>query len=147
MSKLTGLHSIFRKNSIYGVNIGFHALTFARSLRRWRCFNPRTTALVVIQSIVHGWDVEVCCPAFLCENQWQYQAYDNNARTHLTRISKNNVVRIDWSDMSTILTWLWHLWTDGLTHNNGIKKLLAPRYRVAGKMLVDIKQLKVKNWG
>ena len=49
MSKLTGLHSIFRKNSNYGANIGFHALTFARSLGRWRCLKPMTTALVVIQ--------------------------------------------------------------------------------------------------
>ena len=49
MSKLTGLHSIFRKNSIYGANIGFRALTFARSLGRWSCLKPRKTALVVIQ--------------------------------------------------------------------------------------------------
>ena len=49
MSKLTGLHSIFRKNSIYGANIGFHTLTFARSLGRWRCLKPRTTDLVVIE--------------------------------------------------------------------------------------------------
>ena len=49
MSKLTGLHSIFRKNSIYGANIGFHTLTFARSLSRWRCFKHRTTDLVVIE--------------------------------------------------------------------------------------------------
>ena len=49
MSKLTGLHSIFRKNSIYGINIGFHTLTFARSLRRWRCLKPRTTDLMVIE--------------------------------------------------------------------------------------------------
>ena len=63
-------------------------------------------------SSLHGWGVKVCCPAFLCENQWQYRAYDDNTRTHLTRTSKNNVVRIDWSvrssDMSTILTCLWH---------------------------------------
>ena len=42
---------------------------------------------------------------------WQKPvAVPDNARTHLTRISKNNVVRIDWlvrsSDMSTILTCL-----------------------------------------
>ena len=49
MSKLTGLHSIFRKNSIYGTNIGFLTLTFARSLSRWRCLKPRTTDLVVIE--------------------------------------------------------------------------------------------------
>ena len=49
MSKLTGLHSIIRKNSIYGANIGFHTLTFARSLGKWRCVKPRTTDLVVIE--------------------------------------------------------------------------------------------------
>ena len=49
MSKLTGLHSIFRKNSIYGANIGFHALTFTRFLRKRRSLKPRTTYLVVIE--------------------------------------------------------------------------------------------------
>ena len=49
MSKSTGLHSIFRTNSTYGANIGFHTLTFARSLSRWRCLKPRTTDLVVIE--------------------------------------------------------------------------------------------------
>ena len=49
MSKLNGLHSIFRKNSICIANIGFHALTFARTLGRWRCLQPRTTDLVVIE--------------------------------------------------------------------------------------------------
>ena len=49
MSKLTGLHSIFRKKSIYGANIGFHTLMFARSLGRWRCLKPRTTDPVVIE--------------------------------------------------------------------------------------------------
>ena len=49
MSKLTGLHSIFRKKSINGANIGFHTWTFARSLGRWRCLKPRTTDLVVIE--------------------------------------------------------------------------------------------------
>ena len=47
MSKLTGPHSIFRKNSIYGVNIAFYTLTFARSLGSWRCLKHRTTDLVV----------------------------------------------------------------------------------------------------
>ena len=46
---MTGLHSIFRKNSIYGANIGFHTLTFARSLGRWRCLKPRTTDQVLIE--------------------------------------------------------------------------------------------------
>ena len=49
MSKLTGLHAIFRKKSIYGANMGFHALTFARSIGRWRCLKPGTTDLVVIE--------------------------------------------------------------------------------------------------
>ena len=49
MSKLTGLHFIFGKNSIYGANIGFHILTLARSLRRWRCLKSRMTDLVHIE--------------------------------------------------------------------------------------------------
>ena len=49
MTKLTGLHSIFHKNSIYAANIGFHALTFARPLGRWRCLKPRTTYPEVIE--------------------------------------------------------------------------------------------------
>ena len=49
MSKLTGLRSIFRRNSIYGANIGFHTYTFARSLGSWRCLKPRTIDLVVIE--------------------------------------------------------------------------------------------------
>ena len=49
MSKLTGLHSIFRKNSIYRANKGFHTLTFARSLERWRCLKPRATDQVLIE--------------------------------------------------------------------------------------------------
>ena len=137
MSKLTGLHSIFRKNSIYGANIGFHTVTFARSLGSWRCIKPRTTDLMIIeghlisQSSVHGCDVEVCCPAFLARKPvtvaglgWQW--------THLTRI----VARIDGSvclsDMSTILKCLKQFWTEGPTHNNCIKKLQASRCSVAG---------------
>ena len=49
MSKLTGVHSIFRKKSIYGANIGFHTLTIVRSLERWRYIKPRKTDLVVIE--------------------------------------------------------------------------------------------------
>ena len=93
------------------------------------------------QSSVHGWGVEVCCPAFLCEKQWQYQALDDNARIHLTRISKNNVVRIDWSvrssDMSKILTCLWQSWTEGPTHNNGINKPQTYRCSLAWDIVVD----------
>ena len=74
ISKLTGLHSIFRKNSIYGATIGFHTLTFGRSLGRWRCLKPRTADLVVIQghliSQLYMDEVlrSVALP-FLCENQ------------------------------------------------------------------------------
>ena len=47
ISMLTGLRAIFRNVSIYGANMGFHALTFARSLGR--CLNSRATYLVVIE--------------------------------------------------------------------------------------------------
>ena len=49
MSKLTGLHSIFRKKSIYRANIGFHTLTFAMSLGRCRCLKARTTYQTLIE--------------------------------------------------------------------------------------------------
>ena len=66
---------------------------------------------------------------------------DDNARTRLTIFSKNNVVRIDWlvcsSDMSKILTCLWQLWTEGPTHNNGIKKPQAFRCTVAWDIDAD----------
>ena len=71
MSKLTGIHSIFRKNSIYGANIGFHALTFARTLGMFTTYDDRSGCYrgALDQSSVHGKDVEACCPVFLCENQ------------------------------------------------------------------------------
>ena len=54
MSKVTGLHSIFRKNSTYGANIGFDTLTYATSLGRWRYLKPRKTDLVVIGGHLNG---------------------------------------------------------------------------------------------
>ena len=115
MSKLTGLHSIFRKNSIYRANIGLCALTFSRSLGRLRCLKPRTTALVVIQEqlISQLYMDEVLRPVVLpfCAKTSGSTMSRMTASTHLTRISKkNNVVRIYWSvrssDMSTIVTCL-----------------------------------------
>ena len=47
MSKLAGLHAIFRKISIYGLLSGFHASTLAWSLGRFE--NLRATDLVVIE--------------------------------------------------------------------------------------------------
>ena len=49
MLKVAGLHFIFCKKSIYGANIGFHTLTFGRSIQRWRWLKPRTTDLLVIE--------------------------------------------------------------------------------------------------
>ena len=115
MSKLTGLHSIFCKISIYGANIGFHTLTFARSLGRWRCLKPRTIDLVAIEghliSPVYMDEVlrSVVLP-FCAKTSDSTMPRMTNARTHLTRSSKSNGLRIDWSvrssDMSKILTCL-----------------------------------------
>ena len=110
MSKLTGLHSIFRKKSIYRANKGFHTLTFARSLERWRCLKPRATDQVLIEghliSPVYMDEVLRSVVLPFCAKT-SGTTMPDNVRTHLTRISKNNVVRIDWlvrsSDMSTIL--------------------------------------------
>ena len=72
-------------------------------------------------------------------------------QTHLTRISKNNVMRIDCSvgssDMSTILTCLWHIWTEGPTHNNGIKDPPPPsRCSVTGDIDADPSAPNHKNY-
>ena len=110
MSKLTGLHSIFRKNSIYGANISFHALMFARTLGRWRCLQHSTTDLVVIEgylisqvymnSVLGHFVLPFCA-----KTSGGARPRKTMPRTHLTRISKNKVVRIDWlvrsSDIST----------------------------------------------
>ena len=77
MSKLTGLHSMFGKISIYGSNMGFHALTFARPIRRR--LKLRASDLVVIEGnlIIKSYMDEELRPIvmlFLCLNQCQYQA-------------------------------------------------------------------------
>ena len=128
MSKLTGLHSIFRKISIYGANIGFHTLTFARSLGRWRCLKPRTTDLVVIEghmiSQVYMEEAlkSVVLP-FCAKTSDNTRPRMTMSELFHTSISKNNGVRIDWlvpsSDMSAILNRSMTFWTEG---NNGIKK-------------------------
>ena len=43
------LTPFFAKIQVYGANIGFHTLTFARSLGRWGCLKPRTTDLVITE--------------------------------------------------------------------------------------------------
>ena len=111
MSKLTGLHSIFRKNSIYGANIGFHTLTFARSLGGWRYLKPRTTDLVVIEGHLIS---QMCMDEAVKSVVLPFCAKTSDStRPRMAmseHTSKNNVVRIDWSvrssDMSTILTGL-----------------------------------------
>ena len=141
MSKLTSLHSIFRKTSIYGAIIGFHEFTFPRSFRRWRCFKPRTTDLVVIEGhlISHVYMDEVLRSVVLPF----YEKTSDSTRPRLTMpehisldSAKNNVVRIDWSvlssDMSTISTCLWHFRTD-----NGINKPPASRCSIAGDINAD----------
>ena len=50
IAALTGLHAIFCKISIYGLIMGFHALTLAWSLGRFQ--KPRATDLVVIEGIL-----------------------------------------------------------------------------------------------
>ena len=72
MSKLTGLHAIFRKISIYGANMGFRALTFTMSLGK--SLKPMATDLEVIKGhlISQSHTDAVFRPValtFLCENQ------------------------------------------------------------------------------
>ena len=59
MSKSTGLHASFRKISIYGSDMGFHALTLTRSLGPSGDVNFEGGSLVDLegtldQLIVHG---------------------------------------------------------------------------------------------
>ena len=66
MSKLTGLHAIFHKISIYGLIMGFHALTLAWSL--WGILKTEGDRSGgyrgnLDQSIVLGRVVDACCPA------------------------------------------------------------------------------------
>ena len=112
MSKLTGLHSFFRKNSIYRANKGFHTLTFARSLEIWRCLKSRATDQVLIEGhlINPVYMDEVLRSVVLpfCAKTSGTTMPRMTMLEHTSLISKNNVVRIDWlvrlSDMSTILT-------------------------------------------
>ena len=76
--------------------MGFHALTFAMSLGG--CSTLSATDLMVIEGnlISQSYMAEmlrsVVLP-FLCENLCKYQAYDDNAITYLTRISKFSFIR------------------------------------------------------
>ena len=49
MSKIIGLHAIFRKFSVLGSNMGFHANKSTRSPCPWEMLKPRVTDLVVIE--------------------------------------------------------------------------------------------------
>ena len=121
---------------------GLYHWATALPLRRWRCLKHRTTALVVIQghAIIQKYMDEilrsVALPFCAITSDSTRHRITMPEHTSLEK-AKNNVVRIGWSGMSTILTCLWHLWTKGSTHNNGIKKLLATRYSVAGDIDAD----------
>ena len=89
MSKLTGLHAIFRKISIYGLIISFHALTLAWSLGGFfKAEGDRSGGYRgnFDQSIVHGQVVDACCPAYCCARTSAStgQTKDDNARIHLS---------------------------------------------------------------
>ena len=90
MSKLTGLHAIFRKISIYGLSMGFHALTLAWSLGGGvlKAKGDRSGGYRgnFDQSIVHGQAVDACYPAYCCARTSVStgQAKDDNARIHLS---------------------------------------------------------------
>ena len=140
MSKLTGLHSSFRKNSIYGANIGFHTLTFAKSLGRWRCLKPRVTVLVVIEghliSQVYIDEVlrSVFLP-FLCAKTsdgtrprmtMPEHTHYNQQKQCCAHLLVRSLIR-HVCNINMFMT----IWTEGPTHNNGIKKPPASRCSVA----------------
>ena len=139
MSKVTGLHCIFRKNSIYRANIGFHTLTFAWSLGRWRCFKPRTTDLVDIEG-------------HLISQVYMEKVLRSIVLPVCTKTSGSTRPRMTMPEHTTLesailmlcastghfahQTCLQHFWTEGPTHNNGIKNP-ASRCSVAGNMDAD----------
>ena len=144
MSKLTGLHFIFRKNSIYGANIGFHTLTFTRSLGRRRCLKPRTTDLVVIEGhlISQGNMDEVLGSVVLpsCAKTsdstkprmtMSEHTSQESAKTMLCVLTGLFIRHVD--NFNRSMTF----WTEGLTHNNDIKKPPAFRCSVAGDIDAD----------
>ena len=113
MSKLTGLHTIFRKNAIYGADIGFHTFTFARSFGIY--LKHRKTDLMVIEGylISQVYMDEVLRSVVLpfCAKTSDSTMPRMTMPEHTSLESaKTNVVPIDWSvllqDMSTILTCL-----------------------------------------
>ena len=65
MSKLTGLHSIFRKVSIFGSNMGFHTLCLQcpQEMFNTECDISGGYRGKLDQSNVHGC-VEACCLTF-----------------------------------------------------------------------------------
>ena len=97
MSTYSGLknqcQSCFSQISIFGSIIGFHALTFARYLGDVKTLGDRSCCYRGKLNQSSYMD-EACSPAFQCLNRCQYQAWDDNARTHLARISNISFVRI-----------------------------------------------------
>ena len=77
MSKLTGLHSIFREKSISEANIGFHTLTFASKMFKTQDDRSGGYRGTPDQSSVHGWDIKVLLfawkPVTVQGQEWQCQ--------------------------------------------------------------------------
>ena len=133
MSKLTGLHSIFRKISIFGSNMGFHALCLPCPKEMLSTEGDISGGYrgKLDQPIVHGWGVEACCPASPVPEPVQvpglgWQCHNTSRQNQQNFFHQNNVVGIDWpvrsSDLSTIWRCDGQFLTEGLTHNTGTKK-------------------------
>ena len=108
MSKLTGLHAIFHKISIYWLIMGFHALTLAWFLGGFKNRGRKSGGYRgnLDQSIVHGRVVDACCPAIFCARTSASTGQVKDTSSRISKLYQNNDVCIDWplrsSDMSTV---------------------------------------------
>ena len=124
--------------------MGFHTLTFARSLGRWRCLKPRTADQVLIEghliSPVYMDEVLRSRVLLFCAKTSDSTRHRMTMPEHTSLESaKTMLCAFDWSvrssAMSKILTCLWQFWTEGPTHNNGIKK--PPAFRCSVPWDID----------
>ena len=74
MSKLTGLHSVFRKSQFTEQTYRFSDIDVRQvpwEMEMFKTYGDRFDGLrgTLDQSSAHGLGVEVCCPDFLRENQ------------------------------------------------------------------------------
>ena len=143
MSKLTGLHSIFRKNSIFQSKHRFLCINVRKVPQEMEMFKNLGRQLWWLYRDI--WSVN--CTWMRC---WGLLPCLFCAKT--SDSTRPRITMPEHTSTKTMLcvltgqTCLWHIWTEGPTHNNGSKKLLAPRYSVAGDIDADSYAPNQKNY-